>query len=259
VNLSDLAAKGADPAGFLLSLALPRNVGDDWLERFGRGLAADAEAFGCPLFGGDTVRSPGPIMISITAFGLVPSGRMVRRGGAKVGDVVMVTGAIGDAVLGLKVQQDETLRARLDPAAVEHVLGRYRLPQPRIGLAVALRDHANAAMDVSDGLAGDLAKLCRGPGVSAEIDVGSIPFSAPVRAALAQDPALLSAVLSGGDDYEILFTLPEPRVASLREAAAAANVPVALVGRIVAGDAPPRFVGADGKALQFSRTSFSHF
>jgi thiamine-monophosphate kinase len=260
VNLSDLAAKGAEPAGFLLSLALPRDIGEAWLEAFARGLKEDAEAFACPLFGGDTVRSPGPIMVSVATFGTVPAGRMVRRGGAKVGDAVMVTGTIGDAVLGLRVRQWEVSPSLdLDEAASEELVGRYLLPRPRNPLAEALRDNAHGGMDVSDGLVGDLAKLCRAAGVSAEIDVGRIPLSRPAQAFLRDDPGLLQPMLTGGDDYEVLFTLPPGRVAAMREAAAAAGVPVAEIGRIVADNSPPRFVAEDGKVLQFAQTAFSHF
>ena len=259
VNLSDLAAKGADPAGFLLSLAIPREIDDPWLEAFARGLAEDAAHFACPLFGGDTDRSPGPIMVSIAAFGTVPAGRMVRRGGARPGDVVMVTGTIGDAVLGLRLRQAKAPPPGLEAAASEALIGRYLLPQPRNGLAAPLRAHAHASMDISDGLVGDLAKLCRTSGVSAEIAVERIPLSEPAQAFLRTEPPLLRDMLTGGDDYEIAFTLPEERVAAMREAAAAAGIAVTAIGRVTEGSGPPRFVGADGKTLEFEKTSFSHF
>src|SRR6202049_4477934 len=161
VNLSDLAAKGATPAGFVLTLAL-RDADDAWLEPFARGLGEDAALFSCPLLGGDTVSTPGPLMISITAFGRVPVGKMVHRSGAKPGDRVVVTGTIGDAALGLQILKKGAVAAALadETAATAMLVGRYRVPQPRNALAQAVRDHASAAMDVSDGLAGDLAKLC---------------------------------------------------------------------------------------------------
>jgi thiamine-monophosphate kinase len=257
VNLSDLAAKGAEPAGFLLSLALPRETGETWLDAFARGLKQDADAFACPLFGGDTVRSPGPIMVSITVFGTVPAGTMVRRGGAKPGDVVMVTGTIGDSVLGLRARRNAP--PALDAVARDALIGRYLVPQPRNALAAALREHAHGGMDVSDGLVGDLAKMCRASGISTEIRVADIPLSAAARTWLRTEPGLLPAMLTGGDDYEVLFTLAPERVAPLQAAAEAAGVAVAAIGRIVEGNAPPRFVGADGKALVFEQTSFSHF
>src|SRR6202158_867389 len=159
VNLSDLAAKGAIPAGFVLTLAL-REASDAWLAPFARGLGEDAALFGCALLGGDTVSTPGPPMISITAFGRVAPGRMVHRRGAKPGDRVVVTGTIGDAALGLDILRRGAVATVLadDAAAKEMLVGRYRVPQPRNALAGAVRDYAHAAMDVSDGLAGDLAQ-----------------------------------------------------------------------------------------------------
>src|SRR4051812_24363830 len=154
-NLSDLAAKGAVPAGFVLTLAL-RNADEAWLKPFAAALGEDVRQFGCPLLGGDTVSTPGPLMISITAFGRVPAGKMVRRSGAKPGDRVLVTGTIGDAALGLAVLRGGKVHAALgDASGRELLIGRYRVPQPRTVLAEAVRGHASAAMDVSDGLAGD--------------------------------------------------------------------------------------------------------
>ena len=206
VNLSDLAAKGAKPLGFLVSLALPKETGADWLAAFAQGLAADAEHYGCPLFGGDTDRTPGPITVSIAMFGSVPQGAMVRRAGAKPGDRVLVSGTIGDAALGLAVRNDAGRDWKLDDAQREHLSSRYLLPQPRNALAEAVRKLASAAMDVSDGLVGDLAKLARVSGVAAAVEVARVPLSAAARAALAADPALIETVLTGGDDYEIVCT-----------------------------------------------------
>src|SRR6202140_1175830 len=210
VNLSDLAAKGATPAGFVLTLAL-RAAEDAWLTPFARGLGEDAGLFGCPLLGGDTVSTPGPLMISITAFGRVPPGKMVHRSGAKPGDRVAVTGTIGDAALGLDILRGGAAAAALagDAAAREMLVGRYRVPQPRNALVQALRDHAHAAMDVSDGLAGDLAKLCAASGVSAAIDAPSIPLSAAAAELLARGTVGIETIVSSGDDYEILCAIPE--------------------------------------------------
>ena len=189
VNLSDLAAKGATPAGFVLTLAL--RSAERMACAVRAALGEDAAEFGCPLLGGDTVSTPGPLMVSITAFGRVAPGRMVHRSGAKPGDRVVVTGTIGDAALGLDVLKGGAVAAALvsDAAAREMLAGRYRVPQPRNALAKAVRDHASAAMDVSDGLAGDLAKLCAASGVSAAIDVARIPLSPAAAALLERMPS----------------------------------------------------------------------
>ncbi len=261
VNLSDLAAKGAKPLGYLLTLALPKTVEERWIGRFARGLGADATLYRCPLLGGDSVRTPGPLTISITAFGALPKGSMVRRSGARTGDVVMVTGTIGDAALGLalRASADSAKRWKLDKQACDHLLGRYLLPQPRSALAEAIRLHASAAMDVSDGLVGDLAKLCGASGVSAEIDVTRVPLSDAAAKVIASDATSIEKILTGGDDYEIVCTVPPERLAAFRAAAAAAHVPIVEVGHVTADGAAPEFFGHDGRPLVFKQTSFSHF
>ena len=208
VNLSDLAAKGAVPAGFVLTLAL-REPNEQWLAPFARALGEDAAAFNCPVLGGDTVSTPGPLMISITAFGRVPPGEMVRRTGAKPGDRIAVTGTIGDAALGLRILKGEG--EGIDPPSRDFLIQRYRVPQPRNALATAIRMHASGAMDVSDGLAGDLTKLCAASGVSAVVNLADVPLSAPVRLLVAAGSSSIEAAVSGGDDYEVLCTVPENR------------------------------------------------
>jgi thiamine-monophosphate kinase len=263
MNLSDLAAKGAMPLGFLLSLALPARIDETidevWVAAFAAGLGEDAERYGCPLLGGDTDHTPGPTSVSIAAFGAVPHGKIVQRSTAKVGDVIVVTGTIGDAALGLLLRQDQTLamRWRLSEAMSAHLKHRYLLPEPRNALAKAVLDNASAAMDVSDGLAGDLAKLCRASGVAAEIDVARVLLSDAVRAAVAADPAMLDTALTGGDDYEIVLTLAAEKLAAFRAAAQAAGVAATEIGRVTAGEGA-RFV-RDGKVLTFAQPSYSHF
>lgn len=256
VNLSDLAAKGAKPLGFLLSLALPKEIGDDWLTGFAQGLGDDAVLFGCPLFGGDTDRTPGPITISIGMFGSVPDGSMVRRAGAKPGDCVFVSGTIGDASLGLALRKGAPWT--LSDAQRQHLTARYLLPQPRNALSEAVLAHASAAMDVSDGLVGDFAKLCRASKVAAEIEVARIPLSDAAKAVLAAEPAMLETALTGGDDYEIVCTVPAAKADTFRAAAKAVNVTVTEIGQIKAGEGA-RFLGAGGQPLAFKRASFSHF
>lgn len=260
VNLSDLAAKGATPAGFVLTLAL-RAADEAWLKPFAQALGEDAASFACPLLGGDTVSTPGPMMISVTAFGRVPSGKMVHRSGAKPGDRVVVTGTIGDAALGLDILKDGAAAKALtgDAATREALIGRYRVPQPRNALAVAVREHASAAMDVSDGLAGDLTKLCAVSGVSAAIDAPAIPLSPGAHALLGQGAAALETLMSGGDDYEILCIIPQDRFEAFAEAARQAGVAVTSIGAIVAGTAAPVFVDAQGRKLVLTRRSWSHF
>jgi thiamine-monophosphate kinase len=258
VNLSDLAAKGATPAGFVLTLAL-RAADDAWLTPFARGLGSDAGLFDCPLLGGDTVSTPGPLTISITAFGRVPAGRMVRRGGAKPGDRIVVTGTIGDAALGLDILKGGAVAALADAGAKAMLIGRYRVPQPRSALAKAVRDYAHAAIDVSDGLAGDLAKLCAASGVSAVIDAPSIPLSTAAAALLTRGTIGVDAIVSGGDDYEILCTIPEDRFEAFVQAAGQAGVAVTSIGMVVAGSSVPRFLDGEGREIALPRLSYSHF
>jgi thiamine-monophosphate kinase len=260
VNLSDLAAKGSAPLGFLLSIALPKGISENWLAAFASGLKSDIAEFNCPLFGGDTVKSPGAVMISIAAFGSVPHGTMVKRGGAQVGDRIVVTGTIGDAALGLKLRQGAGTAARwkLDASQHEYLAQRYLLPQPRNAVAEVLRNHASGGMDLSDGLAGDLTKMCRAAGVSAKIDVGQVPLSSAARAALAAEPELIEPILTGGDDYEIAAAIPPAKLAPFMAAAKAVGVAAADIGVVTAGSDAPEFLW-NGRQLKFARRSFSHF
>ena len=259
VNLSDLAAKGATPAGFVLTLAL-RSPDEAWLKPFAAALGEDAAQFSCPLLGGDTVSTPGPLMISVTAFGRVPPGRMVHRSGAKTGERVMVTGTIGDAALGLAILRGGTVHAASSGKATrEALIGRYRVPQPRTAMAEIVRDYASAAMDVSDGLAGDLTKLCGVSGVSAVIDMASIPLSEAATDLVSRGIVGLETLITGGDDYEILCTLPEDRVAAFAQAARDAGIAASSIGTVIAGGAVPTFVDANGTEITLDRRSYSHF
>jgi len=255
VNLSDLVAKGALPVGYLLSLALPKQIDDAWLRLFADALQDDGDTCSCPLYGGDTDRTPGPLSVSITMFGSVPRGAMVRRAGAKPGDLVFVTGSIGDAALGLALRQGANWK--LSDAERDHLLSRYRLPRVRLAMAEILRTHASAAMDVSDGLAGDLAKLCRVSQVATDVDVTRVPLSDAAKAVTAADPAMLEAALTGGDDYEIVCTVPPDNAESLRAAAKAADIALTQIGTIAAGEGVHFLSG--GQPLRFKRAAFSHF
>jgi thiamine-monophosphate kinase len=257
VNLSDLAAKGAEPLGFLLALALPDDWTADWLAAFARGLGEDGAAYSCPLFGGDTVRTPGPLMVSITAFGRVESGRMVARTGVGPGDLLYVTGTVGDAAIGLKLRRGAG--PTLDAAHRDFLLDRYLIPQPRQKLAPVLTELASGGMDVSDGFIGDLSKMLRVSNVSAEVELAKLPLSGAAAAAIGLDPALFEIAATGGDDYEILASVAPRQAAAFEARAAKAGVAVTRVGRAVAGAAPPLFFGRDGVAVSFERGAFSHF
>jgi thiamine-monophosphate kinase len=259
VNLSDLAAKGATPAGFVLTLAL-RGADEAWLQPFAAALGEDAAQFGCPLLGGDTVSTPGPQMISVTAFGRVPDGKMVHRSGARPGERVMVTGTIGDAALGLAVLKGGRVHAATSDAVARAMLiERYRVPQPRVALAEIIRDHASASMDVSDGLAGDLTKLCGVSGVSAVIDLASIPLSDAARDLVSRGIIGLDALIAGGDDYEILCTMSEDRVEAFTRAALVAGVAVSSIGTVFAGTSTPKFMDEQGREVALEQLSYSHF
>ncbi|NBJ12410.1 thiamine-phosphate kinase [Microvirga arsenatis] len=258
VNVSDLAAKGAEPAGFLLSLALPDDWTEAWLAGFAAGLGEASRDFGCPLLGGDTVKARGPLTLSVTAVGQVPSGRMVRRTTAQAGDLVCVTGTIGDAALGLRLRAGPAWAEALSPGERAHLADRYLHPQPRHRLAAALRDHASAAMDVSDGLAGDLAKMMRASGLSALVDADRVPLSPAGRTAVGSSPELLDLALTGGDDYEILCTVPEKKLDSLRKEADRVGITLSVIGRVVEGHDRPVF-RMNGLERRYDVGSYQHF
>jgi len=264
VNLSDLAAKGAAPLGFVLALALPAGTNAEWLAGFAAGLGEDAAHFGLPLIGGDTVKTPGPLTISVTALGQVPQGRMVRRTGAEPGDILYVSGTIGDAALGLRLRlgekRDAFWQGRLAPAARDFLVARFLRPQPRMALAASLLENAHGAMDVSDGLVGDLTKMLKVSGLGANVRLDQIPLSSSARAAIALVPELFETALTGGDDYEILCSVAPARVSAFEAGAAAANVAVTRIG--VADSSGGRaavFLDASGKPRHFVQDSYSHF
>jgi len=263
VNLSDLAAKGAEPSGFLLGLALPEDWTAHWLAGFAQGLGEDAAAYQCPLLGGDTVRSSGSLFVSITAFGTVPAQGMVLRAGVAADDRIYVTGTIGDAALGLKFRRDLEQDAEwphcLDQADAAYLAGRALLPEPRLALREALRAYAHAAIDISDGFAGDLAKMLRLTGMTAEVMTPDVPLSDAARKILHEAPSLLETILTGGEDYEILCAVPPSLCAAFESDAAAAGVPVRAISTAMSGNVPPVFKDAKERNLIFARPSFQHF
>ncbi len=261
VNLSDLAAKGAVPRAYLLDLLLPASVDEPWIAAFAAGLAADQAEFGVHLIGGDLSSTPGPIAIAVCALGEAPVGRIIRRGGAQPHDLVYVTGTIGDAALGLGVLRGALPALDAGPAAF--LLDRYRLPQPRVALGPHLIGLATAAIDVSDGLVADLRHLCEVSRLSAVIEARSVPLSPAARVAIGDDPRRLATALTGGDDYEILFTAPPAAAARIDECSRATGIAITLIGRMEAppAAAPPRVtvLGDRGEALQFLSEGWTHF
>lgn len=261
VNISDLVGKGSTPAGYLLTLALPPDWTEDWVEAFAAGLAADQREFGISLFGGDTVQTPGPLWLSVAGLGLAPAGRVPRRTGAAPGERIFVTGTIGDAALGLLLRLDPARAGRwgLTVAQADHLRDRYLLPRPKVAAAQIVGAFASAAMDVSDGLAIDSARLCKASCVSAAIEVGAVPLSPAARRAVEADPSLWETVLTGGDDYEVLLTVPEGRGSAFRDAAAGAGVPVASIGTIGEAAEPPLTMRGPAGPMRLARLGFRHF
>ena len=250
VNLSDLAACGARPLGFTLALALPR-ADEVFLEGFARGLFALADEHGIELVGGDTTQ--GPLNICITAMGEVPNGTALLRSGARAGDDLYVSGTVGDARLALEVFRGTE---RLGGDAFDAVRAAMERPQPRIALGVALRGIASSAIDVSDGLLGDLGHILRRSGVAALVEVDAVPRSA----VLAAQPLALqrTCTLAGGDDYELLFTAPREQAGRVQAAAIEAGTAVTRIGRIEAGQGL-RLIDRDGRELANHFGSFDHF
>lgn len=251
VNLSDLAAMGAEPRWCTLALSLPK-ADEAWLAAFARGFFALADRYGIELIGGDTTR--GPLNLCVTAIGALPLGQALRRDGAVVGDDLWLSGTVGDAALGLACLQS---RVTLDHEAREHCLNRLQTPEPRVALGCRLRAIASAAIDVSDGVAADVGHICERSAVGAEIDFDRLPRSAAFERST--EPTLaLEYLLAGGDDYELAFTAPSVQRSAVAAAAAAAQVPVTLIGRIVSGSGVTALDRA-GAPIPLRRIGFDHF
>lgn len=261
VNVSDLTAKGATPLAYLMSIALPEVPERSWLGRFTEGLAAAQQAFGCHLAGGDTDRTPGALSVTITAFGTVPAGGMVRRGGGQPGDYVYVSGAIGDAALGLALHRNAALRTRwgLDEAACTYLEGRFSQPRPPVALAPVLRASASAAMDVSDGLVKDFGSLCWSAGLGGRIDAARVPLSAAARVAISSGGAGLSELVTGGEDYEVLAAVPPDRADAFERGAEQAATRVTRIGVLEASGAGIVMLDDAGMAMTFEKRGWDHF
>ncbi|WEN16216.1 thiamine-phosphate kinase [Rhodanobacter sp. AS-Z3] len=254
VNLSDLAAMGASPAWALLGLTLP-NADADFVEGFAEGFSKLARPHRLALVGGDTTR--GPLAISVTVHGFVPPGQALVRSGARIGDAVLVTGTLGDAAAGLQALQqplaDDDSRANLRAFLIE----RLNRPMPRLSAGVALRGKASACVDVSDGLLADLGHICADSGVAAEIDAALLPRSSALMA-LYDEASALQFALSGGDDYELCFTVPAQRVADVQADLSRLGCGVTRIGRIVEGDGV-RVRAVDGEWMTTNHAGWEHF
>lgn len=258
VNLSDLAAKGARPLGYLLTLALSPAEDEAWIAGFTEGLRRNQAAFGWSLLGGDTVRTPGALTISVMAIGEAPPGKAPARAGAKPGDQVWVTGTIGDGVLGLAVAQGEGPAIAPDLAAA--AAARFRLPQPRVSLGQALvaTGTISASADISDGLVADLGHIADASGVQAIIEGLRVPLSAAGHAAIARDTGWFARLISGGDDYELLLTAPPAAAIRLETVARDCGVALTCIGHMEAGSGV-RVLGGGGEPLSLGHTGYRHF
>jgi len=261
VNISDLAAKAARPFAYLLALGLPERPETAWMARFTEGLSEAQAAFGCTLAGGDTDRVPGPVTVAVTVFGECRAGTMVRRAGAVAGDQVYVTGRLGGAALGLALRLRTADGWPLSSDARSAALARYLRPEPTLGLRAALRAHATAAMDISDGLVKDLDRMCRqgcDGEVGANVDFASLPLFAGIRESLAAGHREALQLVSAGDDYEILATVPAAAAGAFEGLADRGGAPVTRIGEITA-EPGVRVLDNSGQPIGLARAGFDHF
>lgn len=250
VNLSDLAAMGASPTQYMLGLIAPRDTPSAWFADFTRGLAEDQALFNITLLGGDTTATPGPLCLSLTAFGKT-HGRVLRREGARVGDAIYATGSIGDAALGLAM-----LRGELPADA--SLVARYHLPEPRLHVAQHLHGIATSCMDISDGLLQDMGHIARLNHVAAVIEAEALPLSPTARALLGQDISLLERIVSGGDDYELLFTAPQDAADAMARLRIQSGVAITRIGHVVEGEGVT-LVDTEGMEIPVARKGYRHF
>jgi thiamine-monophosphate kinase len=261
VNLSDLAAMGAAPRYYLLSLALPGSHQDAWLRDFAGALAGDQKTYEIVLVGGDTAATDGPLVVGITAMGQTRIGTVLRRSGAAAGDIIYVSGTIGDAALGLALVKGRLMDiadGTISEEEAEWLRDRYRVPQPRCGLGIGLAEFASAAIDISDGLIADLGHIVEASGAAAVIGADQVPVSGPARGLLAAQPDLLDLVLTGGDDYELLFTAHPEMAPSIGRLAREIGLPLTPIGTMTAGSGVS-VRDEEGREFTFSATGYTHF
>jgi len=256
VNLSDLAAKGAKPRAYLMTAAFPRDTDNSWLKAFALGLKGDQKRFGLALIGGDTVATPGPLTLGVTAIGEVGRGKMLTRAGAKVGDDIWVTGTIGDAALGLKALNGDALG--LDDGQLRHVIERYRVPEPRLAFGRGLVGLAHACLDISDGLIADLGHVSDVSAVAIEIEATAVPLSPAAGAVVDGAFVSLAELLTAGDDYELAFAAPTSARARLTALAARTRTKATRIGTARKGKGVAA-LDAAGAPLPLARAGYVHF
>lgn len=250
VNLSDLVAKGAKPYAYSLSLGLPSYIADDWVSEFALGLKNMQDRFDIHLLGGDSIHSPDKIVLTVTAIGCVGSHGMIKRSGASVGDDIYVTGTIGDSALGLMAAKHELTSEFLED--------RYYHPQPRIEYLETIRNFATSSMDVSDGLIGDCKKLMQASGTGAHINLSRVPLSSEVSRLVSIDEELMYAAMTGGDDYEILFTIPSQRSSELEYHLIENQLSLTKIGSVTETVGEISVFDGNGEAVEFQTLSYSH-
>jgi thiamine-monophosphate kinase len=248
VNLSDLAGMGAKPLHYTLNTSYPANISIEWIRLFAEGLKTIQERYSIILLGGDTTHTPGPLTLSLTAFGTVPIGKALRRTTPKTGDLICVSGTIGDSALGLLVAQGKLT----DKSG--YLLKRYRQPQPRCLLGQALRDIATGCLDISDGLLADLGHMKKG----AQILLPTIPLSSAAQEQVIKDSSLFETILSGGDDYELLFTVPHREEEQLHQISKQTNTNITVIGRITETSGI-QCLDENNEIITFSSTGYLHF
>ena len=265
VNVSDLVAKGAQPEGFFLSLALPDSCSSLWLKEFVKGLRQGISDWKCPLFGGDTVYSPRTLMISVTAFGKLPRGKIPKRSDAKSGDNIFVTGTIGDSFLGLNLIKAEKSDSNhllwsysLSRSEKKYLKDRYYHPAPRMALIPVIQSFAHASMDISDGLVGDFLKMAKASGLGAKLDIELNILSPAARSAVIADYTLFDALIRGGDDYEILFTVSQDNTWKCRQTARELGISLTHIG-IMQSCEDAVEIRHNGHLLTLQHASFQHF
>lgn len=250
VNLSDLAAMGADPHAWQLNIAFPDKPEEAWLEEFVSVLLENQNEFGIFCSGGDTTSTQGPLSLSITAMGLVPEGQAVKRGGAQEGDAIILTGPVGDALIGLRVLQD-----KIQTRDEEYFIRRYYRPHPRTDLSETIREHAHAAIDISDGLVADLGHICRASGVAAQVDMSENLFSPQARNVIGKNTLTPQELLAGGDDYELLVAVPPDKVDDFF----AVSSGCVRIGSFMAGEPQVHLHDEQGEEVEIKHTGWSHF